>query len=204
MEIETGYLVAGAAVVLVLLFFLFNPSGTPDGEGVSMGEFSLLISDRPSAIGQFGKLDVSFSRMRIHSAGNGTNSSRGFTVVGFNGTPTVDLTRVQGDNATAILEDYPLEPGNYSKIELYVANVDGTVDGHQVDVKVPSQKLQITKPFTVAPNETVEFVFDITVVEKGTGGYNLIPVISESGPREGSGAPAEAGGPPENTGQPAQ
>lgn len=203
MEIESSYLLAGAAVVLVLLFYMFNPAMGPEG---ATGKFTLLISDQPSAIGDFDKMDVSFSSMRIHSAGeeNDTNESSGFTEVDFNETPTVDLTEFQGDNATAILEDYPLQAGNYSKIELYVSAVNGTVNGEQVNVKVPSEKLKITRPFTVAPNETVEFVFDITVVEKGTGGYNLIPVISESGPREEGGTPESAGGPPENAGQPAQ
>lgn len=43
-------------------------------------------------------------------------------------------------------------------------------------------KLQIVKPFEVGPGETLTFVFDITVVERGqTGEYNLLPVISESG-----------------------
>ncbi|AUG48795.1 hypothetical protein BVU17_00585 [Haloarcula taiwanensis] len=103
----------------------------------------------------------------------------GFEVRDLDGA-TVDLTEVVGDKAIGVL-DGELEAGRYSKIELYAESVDGVVDGESVDVKIPSEKLQLTKPFEVVAGESVEFVFDINVVKKGTGGYNLLPVISESG-----------------------
>ncbi|MBX0322631.1 DUF4382 domain-containing protein [Halomicroarcula sp. F13] len=94
--------------------------------------------------------------------------------------PTVDLTEVVGDKAVGVL-DGRLEAGRYAKIELSVSDVEGVVDGETVPVKVPSEKLQIVKPFEVTAGEGVEFVFDINVVKKGPNGYNLLPVISESG-----------------------
>ncbi|WP_206043396.1 DUF4382 domain-containing protein [Haloarcula rubripromontorii] len=103
----------------------------------------------------------------------------GFVVRDLDGA-TVDLTEVVGDRAIGVL-DGELEAGRYSKIELYAESVEGVVDGESVDVKIPSGKLQITKPFEVVAGESVEFVFDINVVKKGNGGYNLLPVISESG-----------------------
>jgi len=103
----------------------------------------------------------------------------GFTVFDLD-SPTVDLTQVVGEKAVGVLEG-KLEPGRYSKVELYAASVEGVVDGETVDVKIPSGKLQIVKPFEVVAGETTEFVFDINVVKKGNGGYNLLPVISESG-----------------------
>jgi hypothetical protein len=103
----------------------------------------------------------------------------GFVVRELDGA-TVDLTEVVGDKAISVL-DGELEEGRYSKIELYAESVDGVVDGESVDVKIPSEKLQITKSFEVVAGESVEFVFDINVVKKGNGGYNLLPVISKSG-----------------------
>ncbi|MFC7018621.1 MULTISPECIES: DUF4382 domain-containing protein [Haloarcula] len=94
--------------------------------------------------------------------------------------PTVDLTEVVGAKAIGVL-DGELETGRYAKVELSVAAVEGVVDGETVPVKVPSEKLQITKPFEVTAEAPVEFVFDINVVKKGPNGYNLLPVISESG-----------------------
>jgi len=103
----------------------------------------------------------------------------GFEVRDLDGA-TVDLTEVVGNKAIGVL-DGELEAGRYSKIELYAESVDGVVDGESVDVKIPSEKLQLTKPFEVVAGESVDFVFDINVVKKGNGGYNLLPVISESG-----------------------
>ncbi|GCF13601.1 hypothetical protein Harman_15360 [Haloarcula mannanilytica] len=103
----------------------------------------------------------------------------GFVVRELDGA-TVDLTEVVGDKAISVL-DGELEEGQYSKIELYAESVDGVVDGESVDVKIPSGKLQIVKSFEVVAGESLEFVFDINVVKKGNGGYNLLPVISKSG-----------------------
>ena len=108
-----------------------------------------------------------------------TDSERAFTVFDLD-EPTVDLTQVVGDRAIGVL-DGKLEIGQYSKIELYVSGTEGIVDGESVSVKVPSNKLQITKSFEITADGTVDFIFDINVVEKGQGGYNLLPVISKSG-----------------------
>ncbi|MFB6109998.1 MAG: DUF4382 domain-containing protein [Halodesulfurarchaeum sp.] len=94
--------------------------------------------------------------------------------------PTVDLTRVVGKDAIPIFAG-KLPTGTYTKIELNVAAVEGVVDGDSVPVTVPSGKLQIVNPFTVSAENPVRFVFDVSVVKKGPNGYNLLPVISESG-----------------------
>ena len=94
---------------------------------------------------------------------------------------TVDLTRVVGDAAEPVFEGN-LSPGTYQKIELHVSDVEGIVDGEQAEVKVPSNKLQITHPFEIAESGGIDFVFDINVVQRGNrNSYNLTPVISESG-----------------------
>jgi hypothetical protein len=106
--------------------------------------------------------------------------SEGFVEFDLN-SATVDLTEVVGDRAISVLDD-ELEEGRYSGIELRVASVDGVVDGEAVDVKVPSNRLRIVKPFEIAADEELSFVFDINVVKKGPrNGYNLLPVIGKSG-----------------------
>ncbi len=107
------------------------------------------------------------------------DEQQGFTVIDLDGA-TVDLTEVIGARATGVF-DGDLPAGRYTKIELYASDVVGLVDGEEVDVMVPSGKLMITKPFEVESGATLEFVFDITVVKKGPNGYNLLPVIGESG-----------------------
>lgn len=107
------------------------------------------------------------------------DSDRGFIVVDLDGA-TVDLTQVIEEDAIAVF-DGEIPAGSYEKIELSVSDVEGIVDGEQVDVKLPSEKLQITNGFEVTPDEAVSFVFDINVVKRGPNGYILRPVISGSG-----------------------
>ena len=107
------------------------------------------------------------------------DGDRGFRTLDLGGT-TVDLTKVVGDRAVSVFEG-GLPAGAYTKVELETTAVEGVVDGEAVDVKLPSEKLQITKPFEVTAGGTLSFVFDITVVRKGNGGYNLLPVVGESG-----------------------
>ncbi|WP_265109357.1 DUF4382 domain-containing protein [Halosolutus halophilus] len=105
---------------------------------------------------------------------------RGFYILDLDGA-TVDLTQVVGDKATNVFEG-GLSEGTYQKIELYVSDVEGIVDGEAVEVNVPNEKLQINKSFEIGGDDSVEFVFDINVVKRGPdNGYNLKPVISKSG-----------------------
>ena len=95
---------------------------------------------------------------------------------------TVDLTELQGANATR-LDALDAPAGEYDKVFVHVGDVEGVLTtGEEVNVKLPSEKLQIESEFEVAANSSVDFVFDITVFEAGNSGkYILQPVISESG-----------------------
>ncbi|MFW6384459.1 MAG: DUF4382 domain-containing protein [Halodesulfurarchaeum sp.] len=218
-------LALGAGVGATLLA---GCTGGGSDDDTETGEFRLLISDQPAAIGDFDSLDVSFSEARVFpaggeetatstttanettttgnettttanettTAGNETTAIEtdgedeeeeeedadgdGFTTLDLSG-KTVDLTRVVGEDATPVFEG-ELEAGEYTKVELAVAEVAGVVDGEDVDVKIPSEKLMITNNFEVTTEEPVDFVFDINVVKRGqTNGYILTPVISGSG-----------------------
>ncbi|WP_302082246.1 DUF4382 domain-containing protein [Salinibaculum rarum] len=130
---------------------------------------------------------------------------------------SVDLTQLRGDNAT-LLDSPELPAGNYSTVFVYISDINATLaDGSSTNVKLPSNKLQLNKGFTLEPNGTVSFVYDITVFRAGNSGkYILKPVISQSGPdqtvrnvddgEDGDGADrsrgnSEDGGPPEARGQ---
>lgn len=95
---------------------------------------------------------------------------------------SVDLTQLRGDNAT-LIDSPELPAGEYGKVFVYVSDINATLtDGTSVNVKLPSNKLQLNKGFTLEPNGTVSFVYDITVFKAGNSGkYILKPVISQSG-----------------------
>ena len=174
------------------------------GDGSTLGAFRLLVSDQPAAIDDFDSLPVTLSSARVFRADedetvtpatvNGTatpstetaaddgdaDEARGFVEFDLDGV-TVDLTQVVGDRAVSVLES-ELDAGRYSGVELRVESAEGVVDGEDVDVTVPSDRLRIVRPFEVAADAELEFVFDINVVRKGPqGGYNLLPVVGKSG-----------------------
>jgi cold shock CspA family protein len=95
---------------------------------------------------------------------------------------TVDLTQLQGANAT-MLGNITVPSGEYEQVFVHVSEVNGTLKtGEQVNVKLPSQKLQLKEGFAVNSSNDVDFVFDITVFKAGNSGkYILKPVASESG-----------------------
>ena len=231
---------------------LFGDAGT-NGDSPT-GRFRLLVSDRPSAIGDFESLNVSFEKARVFRAGpndaddnddevdaeadddngeNGTDDNgdpadqhqadgpQGYVDIDLDGA-TADLTNLIGVRATEVA-DVPLEEGRYSSIQLYVQDVQGLAsdeydpDAHpsgngsdqlpdharndqdddpddeadvadedddapqELSVHVPSERLRIVRPFEIVEGEEVAFVFDINVVRRGDGQYNLLPVIGESG-----------------------
>ncbi|XGI84036.1 DUF4382 domain-containing protein [Halorutilales archaeon Cl-col2-1] len=157
-------------------------AGTDDGEDTNLGTVNLYISDQPNAIDDFEHLNVTvtevgFNRVNVNESSNQSNWETHEV-----DNVTVDLTKLKGENATMI-DEYDVPNGTYSKVFVYVDEINATLDnGEQVNVKLPSEKLHVNKNFTVGNNESIDFVFDISVHKAGKSGkYILKPVVSESG-----------------------
>jgi heat shock protein HslJ len=141
--------------------------------------FRLLISDDANAIDKFTSVNVTISEIGVHSGSTGNWT----TIVP--DIDVVDLKPLIGENALEIWSGN-LTAGEYNKVFVYVTGVNGTLTeeygGRTADIKLPGDKLQISKPFTVSDNATTSFVYDITVVEAGKSGqYILQPQIAQSG-----------------------
>jgi hypothetical protein len=93
----------------------------------------------------------------------------------------VDLTELQGDNAT-LLSRMTLPNGTHDRVRLHINDVNGTLAGsEQVIPKLSSERLRLDSRFTVGDGEGVDFVYDTTVFEAGNSGkYILKPIASES------------------------
>ena len=144
--------------------------------------FRLLISDEPNDIGDFAELWVTVSAI-----GFVQGDEECVLEVVLDPPLEVNLVEFQGEDAAALWEGYAPD-GDYTKIFLYVdTTVTGVLveGGEEVEVKLPSNKLQLNLPFTVGDEPeggTTEFVFDITVHRAGNSGqYILKPQLSESG-----------------------
>ena len=146
-----------------------------------------LISDEKNDIGDFASLNITISSIGLKPAGdpgewitldaNGDPDDDG--TIGFN------LRPLEGENAL-VLWSGSIDAGEYNKVFIYVDNVTGVLTealgGGPAEVKLPSNKLQISKPFTVGEDQVVNFVYDITVHKAGNSGqYILKPQIAESG-----------------------
>ncbi len=196
-------LLAGLIALTLLAVFLPGCAGEVAGpQGQTGGtNLRLLVSDEPNDIGDFYSVNVTVSQIGFLSA-----DTDNWTTA--NVSRTFDLTKLQGDNATVVWDGL-VASGNYTKVFIYVDNVDGIlkngdVAGENVTVKLPSGKLQISKPFSVnltGESSMVDFVFDITIIKAGQSGkYILKPQIGESGANQPYNLVDGQGGPPEGKG----
>jgi hypothetical protein len=176
--------VTAAVVVALLGYFAVRPALTPGPvpEPVAEGGFSFLISDEVNAIGDFDSLEVTISSIGLHLSGEG-----GGWIELEPEEEVVDLKLLPGKKAQEIWAGNVTE-GRYTKVFIYVSEATGVLSetGEVIDIKLPSGKLQISKPFDVRSGEETTFVYDVTVVSTGQGQaadrYNLKPQIGESGP----------------------
>ncbi len=151
-----------------------SPSPQPSPEG----NFVFLISDEVNAIGDFESLNVTISKIGLQTAGE---SERWVEF-----TPeieTVDLTQLQGDKAHEIWRGN-VPTGQYSQVFIYVSEVRGKLKatGQIIEIKLPSHKLHMSKPFQVTADTVTIFTYDLTVVATGQNGkYILKPQIDQSG-----------------------
>lgn len=176
-----------------------------EGTDLESGNFRFLVSDEVNAIGDFASLVVDISKIGVNQNGESGDWKEFYPEV-----HTVDLTQLQGVNAQEIWSG-DLEPGEYSKVFIYVEQVTGVLAESEVEVEVmlPSEKLQISEPFEVTEFSTTSYVYDLTVVAAGNGEngpvkYILQPQIGQSGPdqrySEIKGLEGNEAGPPETPG----
>jgi len=179
---------AVTAVLLISLVFYFGiiPRLSPGEPGLQpsvAGNFAFLISDEVNAIGDFDSLNISISSIGLHLSGE---SDRWIKLELDPAVQVADLTLLQGDVAQEIWRgDVP--EGQYTKVFIQVSSVSGILKetGESVDVKLPSEKLHISKPFEVTSSLETNFVYDLTVIAAGSTQsgikYILKPQAGQSG-----------------------
>ena len=134
-----------------------------------------------NAIGDFQSVNITISKISLQLEGEAAQWVEFDPEV-----EVVDLTLLPGDKSQEIWRgDVP--EGRYTKVVIQVSNVSGILKetGKTVDVKLPSEKLQISKPFEVTSGSVTNFVYDLTVIAAGSPQsgikYILKPQAGESG-----------------------
>jgi hypothetical protein len=147
------------------------------------GNFIFLISDDVNAIEDFSSVNISISKIGIQLAGDSDEWIEFEPEV-----REVDLTQVKGEKTQQIWRGN-INANQYNNVFIYVDKVSGVLKDteKETDIKLPSNKIHISKPFSIGENEIVSFTFDITVIKAGgSGQYILKPQIDESGAKSQS------------------
>jgi hypothetical protein len=183
-----GATIAAVVVILIISFFVLRmtvfteqiPSmtvSTPSTEG----NFVFLVSDEVNAIGDFTDLKVSIEKVGLLQNGSSERWVEFATEV-----KEFDLTLLPGDKTQELWRGN-IPEGEYTKVVMYVTQVRGTLKatGQTIEIKLPSNKLQISKSFQVSAGNVTSFTYDLTVVKTGNarngGKYLLKPQVADSG-----------------------
>ena len=161
----------GVITALILALFLatgcnalFFPGGVPDAG--ANANFRMLLSDEPNAIDDFETVMVTITGIGLLPAGEDAEWINIELTEPWEG----DLKELLGDNASEVWGGI-IPEGDYTKAFIYVEDIEATLTGDvAATVKIPSGKLQISKPFSVDDGEIVDFVFDITIIRPATAG----------------------------------
>ena len=159
-----------------------TPSPTP-AEAAGTGTIEIQVTDPPPP--DIEHYMVTLSSVEVHKAKAGEGSP---WITIFDGDRTFDL--IDLGEIQEFLADSIVGAGLYTQIRLHVASATLTLaDGEEVSAKVPSEKIQIVRPFRVVANETtvllLDFDGDRSIVVTGGGKFIFKPVIKLSVPREG-------------------
>ena len=143
------------------------------------GNFVFFVSDEENAIGDFSNLYITIEKVVLLKSGSAEELIEFVPEV-----KQFDLTLLPGDKTQELWRGN-IPEGNYTKIFVYVSEVNGVLKtGTEINVKLPSGKLQLDNSFQVTQEHITNFTFDITVVKTGQaerGKYLLKPQASESG-----------------------
>ena len=148
------------------------------------GNFVFLVSDEVNAIADFSSLNLVVEKIGLLQSGT---SEKWLEF-----TPQVkefDLSLLPGDKSLELWRgDIPA--GQYNRVFIQVSQVTGVLKstGKTLDIKLPSNKLQMSLNFEVSADSVTHFTYDLTVVNAGNGKnggkYLLKPQITESGAKQ--------------------
>jgi len=160
-------------IIITLLVGLLVLSGCSSSQ---TGTLELKITDAPTDL-NIEKAEITLSKIAVHMADSGENESSWLTVV--EEEKTFDL--IELINVTAALGEADLGVGKYTQVRLSIDRAVVTIDGAAYDLEVPSDKLKLTKGFTIEAGKTTTLTLDFdakeSIKESGEGDYKLRPTI---------------------------
>jgi hypothetical protein len=173
----------GTLTALCLLFLPLSGCATAEAAHVQMQVTAGSGGVMDDHIGDFQRLDVTFTAVKLHRAGTpgendapGAENKDGWTTV--QATRTVNLVGLQNGHLEE-LSNATFAAGRYTQVRLVVEKATGTLrsDGSTVDVKVPDHQLRFVQGFDVEAGKTTSFNADLHLVKQGVlqPEYTLAP-----------------------------
>ena len=173
-------LVAVSLVVLRPVLWPAIPTTTIPSASVN-GNFIFMVSDDINAIEDFSTVDVTIEKVWLLHTGEQEEWIE-FTP----STQEFNLALLPGDT-TQVLWQGNVPLGEYTRVVIEVGQVTGVLEAtsETIEIKLPSDKLQLKIPFNVSADSVTSFTFDLTVVNTGNAQdgakYLLKTQASESG-----------------------
>ncbi len=182
-------------MIILAAVALLGPAfaGCVTGDGGD-GSASFYVKDAPRD--DFDHVNVTFSEVRVHYAGDGGNESdEGEWITVVNESRTVDLLNFQDEGSRAFLGETNLTAGTYTQIRVIVDDAYGISadDGSRVDITVSSGTVKVVKSFDIAEGEETRVILDVdldrSLREQGNGQWRMTPVIGKTIVEEGASGP---------------
>lgn len=145
------------------------------------GTLVMKITDAPSDL-KIEKALITVSEVQVHKASeneveNSTDESGWSTVV--IESKTYDLIQIK--DVAVGLGNATLPAGKYTQVRLTLEKAIVTINGKDYDLTVPTDRVKLTKGFTIEANKTTTLTLDFNAQESikvnGKNEYKLNPVI---------------------------
>ena len=170
------------AATLIIVGVMYSGVTLPNSEnntnyGSQQGKLTVLLIDAPVELDQ---LNVTVTELEVHKAGDGDSDGEWIALMEEEEETTFNLLYYQ-DGRTLELASQNIDPGNFTKIRLYVSDANASYKEDPTTViplKVPSGKIDVIIKFEIKEgNEaivTIDMEADWIAISKSN---NLRPVL---------------------------
>jgi hypothetical protein len=119
------------------------------------GTLDIKVTDAP--VQDLSSLNITVDQFEVHQQ----ETDQWINVTITSGQVTFDLVKLRNITQDAALDQIPL--GNYTKIRMHILSSIGQIDGGDVTVRFPPNKLDIIVHFEVKAGQTTSIILDIQV-----------------------------------------
>lgn len=171
------YVIAGVSVAILVIAAVYSsgiqlPSSQGPGSQntITLGTLVVYIKDAPVELSE---LWVTIDSIEVQS-------NNGWTKLTFKeGEQMVNFELLSLEDISLYISETQLPTGDYSKIRLHVQDATATFEnGETVDLKVPSEKIDIIVKFQIEEGATTKVLIDMTADWVSiSNSHNLRPVL---------------------------